>query len=173
MADGERRDGGGGVLCADEIAHRAARGTLRFAAFTQRQHDGRDQPRGVLARAKQMKQPRPGKAEARAAFRHFLEAPREGGLRLAIGGGRGDGPCFRPGIGVIARVGRVFGAGAKAHEAPRAGFRSIGGKRGGSFQPIGILRRGPEAPMRDIPGGVDDDVGADILDQTLRFTLAQ
>ena len=146
---------------------------MRFAAFTQRQHDGRDKSGGVLARAEQMKQPRPGEAEARAAFRHFLEAPREGGLRLAIRGGRSDGPRLRPGKGVIARFGRVFGAGANSHEAPRAGFRGIGGKRGGGFQPISILGRGPEAAMRDIPGGVDDDGGAEVLDQPMCFILAQ
>ena len=27
--------------------------------------------------------------------------------------------------------------------------------------------------MRDIPGGVDDDGGAEVLDQALRFILAQ
>ena len=146
---------------------------MRFAAFTQCQHDGRDKSGGVLARAEQMKQPRPGEAEARAAFRHFLEAPRECGLGLAIRGGGGDGPCFGPGKGIIARFGCVFGAGAKAHEAPRAGFRSISRKCGGGFQPISILGRGPEAAMRDIPGGMDDDVGAEISDQALRFILAQ
>ena len=173
MAGCQRGDGSGGVLCADEIAHRAAGRTLRFAAFTQSKHDGRDKPCRVLAWAEQMKQPRPGEAEARAAFLHFLEAPRECGLRLAIRRGGGDAPGFRPGKGIITGFGCVFGAGAKAHEAPRAGFRSIGGKCGGGFQPIGILGRGPEAAMRDIPGGMDDDVGAEISDQALRFILAQ
>jgi hypothetical protein len=112
-------------------------------------------------------------AEMRAAFSHFGKAPRKRGLGFAVRCCGGNGPRFRPRIGVIAGVGCIFGTGAKTNKAPRARFRSIGRQRSGSFQPIGVFRRGPKPPMGDIPGGMDDDGGAEILDQALRFILAQ